>query len=102
MRLIIEYDSENIIDNKLPTSKFMIFFAVWLLLQLLLVRGFSVQLHMSSLNVFGKQLVYFGGKPIRSGFFRDGFCRTSPQDYGVHSVASIVSSEFLNFSGLGR
>lgn len=53
----------------------------------------------SALNVLGKQLAYFGGSPIRSGFFRDGYCRTSPQDHGAHAVAGIVSSQFLDFSG---
>ncbi len=78
----------------------MIFF-ICILFQLLLLCAASLfDYHMSSpLNVFGKNLAYFGGTPIRSGFFRDGFCRTSQQDHGVHSVASVVSSEFLNFSG---
>jgi len=52
----------------------------------------------SSLNVLDQPLEYFGGTPIRSGFFRDGFCRTSAQDHGSHSVAGIVSSQFLEFS----
>ena len=53
----------------------------------------------SSLNVLGKQLAYFGGTPIRSGFFRDGYCRTTSQDHGSHSVAGIVSTQFLDYSG---
>lgn len=52
----------------------------------------------NSLNVLGKPLAYFGGSPIKSGFFRDGFCRTTAQDYGSHSVAGIVSDKFLEFS----
>lgn len=52
----------------------------------------------NALNVFGKPLSYFGGSPIKSGFFRDGYCRTSPMDHGSHSVAGIVSTQFLDFS----
>ncbi|ORY84975.1 hypothetical protein BCR37DRAFT_391692 [Protomyces lactucae-debilis] len=53
----------------------------------------------SSLNVLGKPLAYFGGPSfMKTGFFRDGYCRTSPQDYGQHAVAAIVTDEFLQFS----
>jgi uncharacterized protein (DUF2237 family) len=33
-----------------------------------------------------------------TGFYRDGFCRTSTADAGNHAVAGVVSDEFLNFS----
>ncbi|KAM0817709.1 hypothetical protein AB5N19_03516 [Seiridium cardinale] len=33
-----------------------------------------------------------------TGFYRDGFCRTSASDPGNHAVAGIVSDEFLQFS----
>lgn len=35
---------------------------------------------------------------MKSGFFRDGYCRTNAQDFGSHSVAGIVSEQFLDFS----
>lgn len=35
---------------------------------------------------------------MKTGFFRDGYCRTSPQDMGEHAIAAIVSDEFLKFS----
>jgi uncharacterized protein (DUF2237 family) len=33
-----------------------------------------------------------------TGFYRDGFCRTSSSDPGNHAVAGVVSDEFLDFS----
>jgi uncharacterized protein len=33
-----------------------------------------------------------------TGFYRDGCCRTGPQDIGVHSVCVRVTEDFLAFS----
>ena len=33
-----------------------------------------------------------------TGYKRDGYCRTGPDDPGNHSVAGIVTDEFLEFS----
>ena len=33
-----------------------------------------------------------------TGFYRDGFCQTGPQDTGSHTVCSQVTAEFLSFS----
>jgi uncharacterized protein (DUF2237 family) len=33
-----------------------------------------------------------------TGFFRDGYCRTGPEDTGNHAIAATVSDEFLDFS----
>ncbi|BFZ53548.1 hypothetical protein PYCC9005_000573 [Savitreella phatthalungensis] len=52
----------------------------------------------SARNVFGKPLAYHGGSPIKTGYFRDGYCRTDAGDFGSHSVAGIVTDEFLEFS----
>ena len=30
-----------------------------------------------------------------TGFFRDGCCRTSPDDRGSHTICAVVTSEFL-------
>jgi uncharacterized protein (DUF2237 family) len=35
-----------------------------------------------------------------TGFFRDGFCRTGPEDVGLHTVCVKVTREFLDFSVL--
>ncbi len=34
----------------------------------------------------------------RTGFYRDGFCRTGPQDSGRHVVCAVMTDEFLQFS----
>lgn len=31
-----------------------------------------------------------------TGFFRDGCCRTGPEDRGSHTICAVVSSEFLD------
>jgi uncharacterized protein (DUF2237 family) len=33
-----------------------------------------------------------------TGFYRDGYCRTGPGDFGVHTVCAQVTVEFLQFS----
>ena len=33
-----------------------------------------------------------------TGFYRDGYCRTGPQDVGRHTVCAEVTAEFLHFS----
>jgi uncharacterized protein (DUF2237 family) len=33
-----------------------------------------------------------------TGFYRDGYCRTGPGDYGVHTVCVVITDEFLSFS----
>ncbi|MCY3850578.1 MAG: DUF2237 domain-containing protein [Acidimicrobiaceae bacterium] len=48
-------------------------------------------------NVLGTELVECGTDPV-TGFFRDGCCNTSAEDVGSHTVCSIVTREFLEFS----
>ena len=38
-----------------------------------------------------------GRNPI-TGFYRDGYCRTGPNDYGSHTVCAIVTEEFLSYT----
>lgn len=52
---------------------------------------------MASLNVLGTTLATCGTKPV-TGYFRDGCCRTDPEDRGLHVVCAIMSAEFLAFS----
>jgi uncharacterized protein len=47
--------------------------------------------------VAGGQLRLFSNRPP-TGFYRDGFCRTGPEDKGNHSVAAEVTEDFLNHS----
>ena len=46
------------------------------------------------LNVLGGELVECGADPL-TGFYRDGCCRTGPEDVGSHTVCAVVSAEFL-------
>ncbi len=45
-------------------------------------------------NVLGGELQPCGTDPV-TGFFRDGSCRTGPDDLGSHTVCAVVSEEFL-------
>jgi len=48
-------------------------------------------------NVLGGELQCCCRAP-RTGFYRDGYCRTGPQDFGQHTVCAQVTAEFLEFS----
>ncbi|PNK61930.1 DUF2237 family protein [Psychrobacter sp. FDAARGOS_221] len=48
-------------------------------------------------NVLGTALASCCFDPI-TGFYRNGFCHTGPQDVGLHTVCAKMTSEFLNFS----
>ncbi|MCJ1321998.1 hypothetical protein MMC15_007343 [Xylographa vitiligo] len=50
-----------------------------------------------NLNVLKKPLGLFSKQPM-TGFYRDGYCRTGPEDKGNHAVAGLVTNEFLDFS----
>ena len=45
-------------------------------------------------NVLGGELELCGTDPL-TGFFRDGCCRTGPQDRGSHTICAVVTAEFL-------
>ena len=49
------------------------------------------------LNVFGEPVRLCSNKPL-TGFFRDGCCNTSEEDFGRHVVCVEVTAEFLAFS----
>jgi len=48
-------------------------------------------------NVLGTELQPCGFDP-KTGFYRDGYCNTGPNDHGVHVVCAKVTDEFLQFS----
>src|SRR5262245_21258759 len=48
-------------------------------------------------NVLGGELQPCSTEPM-TGFYRDGCCRTGPDDYGLHLVCTEVTDEFLAFS----
>lgn len=48
-------------------------------------------------NVVGGSLLPCSTDPV-TGFYRDGCCATGAEDFGSHTVCSIVTAEFLEFS----
>ncbi|MEZ0274405.1 MAG: DUF2237 family protein [Roseimicrobium sp.] len=48
-------------------------------------------------NVFGKELQCCCMKP-RTGYYRDGYCRTGVEDSGLHTVCALMTDEFLSFA----
>src|SRR5437762_2862658 len=51
----------------------------------------------SAKNVLGTKLKSCCNDPV-TGFYRDGFCNTGPDDFGLHIVCIIATKEFLEFS----
>ena len=47
-------------------------------------------------NVLGGPLESCSSDPL-TGFFRDGRCRTGPEDIGSHTICAVVSAEFLDY-----
>jgi hypothetical protein len=45
-------------------------------------------------NVLGGDLEPCSVDPV-TGFFRDGCCRTGPEDVGSHTICAVVTAEFL-------
>src|SRR6266511_6380102 len=48
-------------------------------------------------NVVGGELLRCSTEPL-TGFYRDGCCATGPEDVGSHTVCSVMTAEFLEFS----
>lgn len=48
----------------------------------------------SERNVLGGPLEGCGTDPL-TGFYRDGCCRTGPEDLGSHTICAVVTAEFL-------
>jgi uncharacterized protein (DUF2237 family) len=46
-------------------------------------------------NVLGTDLEPCSTDPM-TGFFRDGCCRTGPEDLGSHTICAVVTAEFLD------
>lgn len=51
----------------------------------------------SQLNVLGGPLLTCSDEPV-TGFFRDGCCNTSEDDFGSHTVCVVLTEEFLAYS----
>ena len=52
---------------------------------------------MAEHNVLGGPLLACCYAP-KTGFYRDGYCHTGPEDHGSHTVCIDVTDEFLSFS----
>ncbi len=48
-------------------------------------------------NVLGGQLDTCSVQPM-TGFFRNGCCETGPEDIGSHTVCTVMTAAFLEFS----
>ncbi len=55
--------------------------------------------HEHANNVLGTPLADCSHDP-KTGFFRDGCCRTRNDDVGTHVVCAIMTEEFLDYSRL--
>ena len=51
----------------------------------------------TELNALGEKLQKCGDFP-KTGFFRDGFCVSGPEDHGTHVACARVTKEFLEFT----
>jgi uncharacterized protein (DUF2237 family) len=49
---------------------------------------------MEQRNVMGGELEVCGLEPL-TGFYRDGYARTGPEDVGSHTVCVVATAEFL-------
>lgn len=52
---------------------------------------------MEALNVYENPLISCCTDPI-TGYFRDGFCRTMPEDTGTHVVCAVITNAFLEYT----
>ncbi len=50
-------------------------------------------------NVQGDPLDVCSLEPV-TGFYRDGYCTTGPEDIGSHTVCTVVTAEFLEHQQL--
>lgn len=48
-------------------------------------------------NVLGTSLKKCCDSP-KTGFHRDGYCQTGPEDHGTHVACAAVTKEFLDFT----
>jgi uncharacterized protein (DUF2237 family) len=49
---------------------------------------------MQQRNALGSELEVCSLDPL-TGFYRDGFCHTGPEDLGSHTVCAVVTADFL-------
>jgi hypothetical protein len=54
-------------------------------------------LRTRALNVLGTPLENCSCNPM-TGYLRDGFCKTTADDFGTHVVCAVISDAFLSYS----
>lgn len=54
---------------------------------------------MAQRNVFGRELEVCSLDPL-TGFYRDGYTTTGPDDFGSHTVCAVVTEAFLDHQRL--
>ena len=54
---------------------------------------------MEQRNVLGESLEVCSLEPL-TGFYRDGYCNTGPEDVGSHTVCAVVTADFLAHQAL--
>ena len=54
---------------------------------------------MEQRNVLGESLEVCSLEPL-TGFYRDGYCNTGPDDVGSHTVCAVVTADFLAHQAL--
>ena len=65
-------------------------------------RGPSDTHSVTDHNVLGGELEPCGVDPL-TGFYRDGCCRTGPEDRGSHTICAVVTAAFLEHQrGIGN
>ncbi len=62
-------------------------------------RGLVASFYFMPTNVLGTQLRACCQDPV-TGFYRDGFCHTAPEDIGQHTVCAEMTRDFLDYSVL--
>ena len=60
-------------------------------------RAVAAGAAQAAVNVLGTPLRLCCSSP-QTGFFRDGYCVTGPQDTGRHTVCAIITQDFLTFT----
>lgn len=64
------------------------------ILLFLISPGISIA---TELNALGEKLQKCSDSP-KTGFYRDGFCVSGPEDHGTHVACARVTREFLEFT----
>lgn len=61
------------------------------------VSVFQMSFGYENKNVLGGDLEPCCFEP-KTGFYRDGSCKTGPHDHGTHTVCAVMTEEFLEFT----